>query len=135
MTLDILVRNVALWGTEGLCDLGIANGRFVSIGESAASSNAGLTLDAEGRMAVPGFVEPHIHLDKALISERASVNISGTLTEAIEILWNIKRNYKVEEIADRASRVLAQALENGISKLRTHVDVDPIGGTRPAEGL
>src|SRR5882762_10238852 len=135
MTPEILVKNVALWGTEGLCDIGIANGRFVSIGQSGASSNAGLTLDAQGRMAVPGFVEPHIHLDKALISERASVNISGTLTEAIEILWNIKRNYTVDEIADRASRVLERALESGIFRLRTHVDVDPIGGTRPAEGL
>jgi len=135
MTLDILVKNVALWGTEGLCDLGIANGRFVSMNQSGVSPTSILTLDADGRMAVPGFVEPHIHLDKALISERAPVNISGTLTEAIEILWEIKRNYTVDEIADRASRVLAQVLENGISKLRTHVDVDPIGGTRPAEGL
>src|SRR5260370_14264617 len=135
MTPEILVKNVALWGTEGLCDLGIANGYFVSIGQNAASSNAGLTLDAAGRMAVPGVAEPHIHLDKALISERAPVNISGTLTEAIEILWEIKRNYTVVEIAERASRVLAKALENGISRLRTHVDVDPIGGTRPAEGL
>jgi cytosine/adenosine deaminase-related metal-dependent hydrolase len=87
MTLDILVKNVALWGTKGLCDLGIAGGKFVSVGQGAATSPAALTLDAEGRMAVPGFVEPHIHLDKALISERAPVNISGTLTEAIEILW------------------------------------------------
>jgi cytosine deaminase len=135
MTLDILIKNVALWGTDGIRDVGIADGRFVSIGQSDASLNATLTLDAEGRMAVPGFVEPHIHLDKALISERAAVNISGTLTEAIEILWEIKRNYTVDEIADRASRVLAQALANGISRLRTHVDIDPIGGTRPAEGL
>jgi cytosine deaminase len=135
MTPDTLVKNVALWGTEGLCDLGIANGYFVSIGQSTASSNAGLTLDADGRMAVPGFVEPHIHLDKALISERTPVNVSGTLTEAIEILWEIKRNYTVDEIADRASRVLERALENGIFRLRTHVDVDPIGGVRPAEGL
>jgi cytosine/creatinine deaminase len=135
MTLDIHVKNVALWGTEGLCDLGIANGRFVSVNQGVASSAPILTLDAEGRMAVPGFVEPHIHLDKALISERAPVNRSGTLKEAIEILWKLKRNYTVDEIADRASRVLAQALENGVSKLRTHVDVDPIGGTRPAEGL
>src|ERR1700726_2556628 len=135
MTLDILVKNVALWGTDGLCDLGIADGRFVSIGQVADSPDAGLTLDAEGRMAVSGFVEPHIHLDKALISERAPVNVSGTLTEAIEILWNIKRNYKVDEIADRASRVLERALEHGISRLRPHVDVDPIGGPRPAEGL
>src|SRR5258707_7034277 len=132
MPLDILIRNVALWGTDGLCDLGIADGRFVSIERDAAAT---LILDAEGRMAVPGFVEPHIHLDKALISERAPVNISGTLTEAIEILWEIKRNYTVEEIAERAARVLARALENGISRLRTHADVHPISVTRPAEGL
>ena len=135
MTLDVLVKNVALWGTEGLCDLGIIDGRFASISQSVTCQNAILTLDAEGRMAVPGFVEPHIHLDKALISERAPINVSGTLSEAIEILWEIKRNYSVAEIADRASRVLERALENGISRLRTHVDVDPIGGTRPAQGL
>src|ERR1700687_1586860 len=100
MTLDILVQNVALWGVEGTRDVGIAQGRFVSIDRSPTLSSSALTLDADGRMAVPGFVEPHIHLDKALISERAPVNISGTLTEAIEILWNIKRNYTVDEIAE-----------------------------------
>jgi cytosine/creatinine deaminase len=135
MVLDILVNNVALWGTEGMRNVSIANGRFVRIDEGPSPLLSTVTLDAEGRMAVPGFIEPHIHLDKALISERAPVNVSGTLTEAIEILWEIKRNYTAEEIADRASRVLARALENGISRLRTHVDVDPIGGTRPAEGL
>ena len=133
--LDILVKNVALWGTGELSDVGMEGGRFVSIDRSPTSSIAAVTLDAEGRMAVPGFVEPHIHLDKALISERAPVNVSGTLTEAIEILWEIKRNYTVDEIAERASRVLARAVENGVSRLRSHVDVDPIGGTRPAEGL
>jgi len=135
MPLDILIKNVALSGVDGLRDLGIADGRFVAIEQGAATLRAALILDADGRMAVPGFVEPHIHLDKALISERAPVNVSGTLTEAIEILWEIKRNYTVEEIADRASRVLVRAIDNGISRLRTHVDVDPIGGTCPAEGL
>src|SRR3981081_438370 len=133
--LEILVKKVALGGMEGLFDLGIAGGRFVSIGHSRSSSSGALTLDADGRMAGPGFVEPHIHLDKALIPGGATVNISGTLTEAIEILWNIKRNYTVDEIADRASRVLERTLETGISRLRTHVDVDPIGGRAPAEGL
>src|ERR1700733_7713038 len=103
MALDILIKNVAVWGSDGVRDLAIAGGRFVALPENAERISA-LVLDADGRMAVPGFVEPHIHLDKALISERAPVNISGTLTEAIEILWNIKRNYTVGEIADRASR-------------------------------
>jgi cytosine deaminase len=134
MALDILIKNVAVWGSEGLRDLAVVGGRFVALPQNAEKSSA-LVLDAEGRIAVPGFVEPHIHLDKALISERAPFNVSGTLTEAIEILWNIKRSYDVDEIAERASRVLAQAIENGVLRLRTHVDVDPIGGTRPAEGL
>jgi cytosine/creatinine deaminase len=134
MALDILIKNVAVWGSDGLRDLAIAGDRFVASPPEAEKVSA-LVLDADGRIAVPGFVEPHIHLDKALISERAPFNVSGTLTEAIEILWKIKRNYTVDEIAERASRVLVQAIENGILRLRTHVDVDPIGGTRPAEGL
>jgi cytosine/creatinine deaminase len=134
MALDILIKNVAVWGSDGLRDLAVAGGRFVALPQDAEKIST-LVLDAEGRIAVPGFVEPHIHLDKALISERAPFNVSGTLTEAIEILWSIKRNYTVDEIAERASRVLARAIENGILRLRTHVDVDPIGGTRPAEGL
>src|SRR3981081_208136 len=135
MSLDMLIKNISLCGADGLHDVAIEQGRFVAIERSPSALVAPVTLDADGRMAVPGFVEPHIHLDKALISERAPVNVSGTLTEAIEILWNIKRNYTVDEIADRASRVLERALENGIFRLRTHVDVDPIGGVRPAEGL
>jgi cytosine/creatinine deaminase len=135
MWLDMLIKNVSLWGADGLHDVAIEQGRFVAIERSPSALVSPVTLDADGRMAVPGFVEPHIHLDKALISERAPVNVSGTLTEAIEILWDIKRNYTVEDIADRASRVLAQAIEHGILRLRTHVDVDPICGTRPAEGL
>ena len=134
MALDILIKNVAVWGSDGVRHLAIAGGRFVPVPDDAEDISA-LVLDADGRIAVSGFVEPHIHLDKALISERAPVNASGTLTEAIEILWNIKRNYSVDEIAERASRVLVRAIENGLSRLRTHVDVDPIGGTRPAEGL
>lgn len=133
--MDILVKNVALWGTSGLRDIGISEGLFAAIDNSPSDLSASLTLDAEGGMAVSGFVEPHIHLDKALVAERTPANRSGTLTEAIEILWDFKRNYSVEEIADRASRVLVRAIENGVSKLRTHVDIDPIGGTRPAEGL
>src|SRR5260221_14368271 len=44
MTPDILVKNVALWGSEGLCDVEIANGRIVSIGGGNASRSAALTL-------------------------------------------------------------------------------------------
>jgi hypothetical protein len=40
MTLDILVKYVAVWGNEGLCDLEMAGGRFVSIGLDTTSPKA-----------------------------------------------------------------------------------------------
>ena len=46
---------------------------------------------------MPGFVDPHIHLDKALIVESVRPNVSGTLTEAIEIIWERKRRYSVDD--------------------------------------
>jgi hypothetical protein len=51
MPLDILVKNVALWGADGLCDLGISGGRFVAL-EQGAATPAALILDADGRLAV-----------------------------------------------------------------------------------
>jgi len=51
MPLDILIKNVALPGIEGLRDIGIASGRFAAI-EPSLSSPSTLTLDAEGRMAM-----------------------------------------------------------------------------------
>ena len=47
MTLDILVKNVALWGTEGLCDVGITGGRFVSIAPVSHLGRAGSEGETE----------------------------------------------------------------------------------------
>jgi cytosine deaminase len=41
----------------------------------------------------------------------------------------------VEEIAERAGRVIRSALANGVTRIRSHVDVDTIGGLRPLEGV
>ncbi len=106
------------------------------IDRSPSSLSFGRYARRRGADGRPGFCRAaHPSRQGAYLGAGARSNVSGTLTEAIEILWEIKRNYTVEEIADRASRVLERALANGISRLRTHVDVDPIGGTRPAEGL
>jgi cytosine deaminase len=92
-------------------------------------------IDAGGAIGIPGFVEPHIHLDKALINEDVRANKTGTLTEAIEIIWERKRAYTVDEVASRAARVMELAIYNGTKHIRTHVDVDTIGGLKPLEGV
>ena len=129
--MDLVVRNVRLWRGEGVCDLYIANGTFVEPG----SVDGAEEIDASGRLCVAGFLEPHIHLDKALINESVRLNVSGTLDEAIEIIWERKRAYTVDEIAERAGRVIRSALANGVTRIRSHVDIDNIGGLRPLKGV
>jgi cytosine deaminase len=129
---SLLLRKLRPWGETGTRDLAVVGGRFVAPDASLAAER---TIDAGGRLAVPGFIEPHIHLDKALIVDSVRPNVTGTLTEAIEIIWERKRAYDVDEIAARAGRVIAAAIGNGITHIRTHVDVDSIGGLRPLRGV
>jgi len=128
----LIVRNLRPWGGSGPLDLAAVDGRWAEV---TAGMQAARTIDAGGRLAVAGFVEPHIHLDKVLIVDSVRPNVSGTLTEAIEIIWERKRRYEVDEIAERAGRVIEAAIANGITHIRTHVDVDNIGGLRPLEGV
>ena len=132
--IDLVVRNALVWGERAPRDYAFASGRYVALGEDSELSKV-RSIDAKGKLAIPGFVEPHIHLDKALINEDVRVNVSGTLDEAIEIIWDRKRRYTVEDIVGRAGRVIESAVSNGVTRMRSHVDVDTIGGLMPLKGV
>jgi cytosine deaminase len=82
----------------------------------------------------PGFVDAHIHLDKALLSDRAP-GVSGTLDEAIRVTGEAKRRFTVEDIRARARAVLDLAVGHGTTAMRSHVEVDPIVGLKALEAL
>ncbi|MFB6270390.1 MAG: amidohydrolase family protein [Halobacterium sp.] len=62
-------------------------------------------------------------------------NESGTLGEAIANIHDRKREYTVEDVQARAERAIAAHVRNGATRLRTHVDVDTIGGLTPLRGV
>ena len=83
-------------------------------------------LDAEGGLALPPFVEPHVHLDTTLTAGEPSWNISGTLFEGIERWSERKKTLSIEDVKKRALKALQWQIANGIQHVRTHVDVtDP----------
>ena len=64
--------------------------RFARAGRIAERGNLGdrgaaRVVACEGWAVTPGLVESHIHLDKALLSERAP-SLEGTLAEAIRVV-------------------------------------------------
>lgn len=133
-TYDLIIRRGRVAGHDRPVDVAVRRGRIARIAERIAAKGD-VELSADGRLVAPTFVEPHIHLDKALMSERVPPNVLGTLAEAIEILWEAKRRYTVEDVAERAGRVVEWAVAHGVTLIRTHVDVDPIGGLTPLRGV
>ncbi|MCZ6589792.1 MAG: amidohydrolase family protein [Alphaproteobacteria bacterium] len=130
---DLIIRNALVWGTDAPQDLAIFGGRYIAASESGIAGAQ--EIDAAGRLCIPGFVEPHIHLDKVLLAESVPVNRSGSLNEAIVILGERKATYTVGEIAERAGRIVTSAIANGVTHMRTHIDVDSGCGLVPIDAL
>ena len=62
--MDILLKQVRLNDDEELMDVGITDGKIIAI-EKEINEPATKIIEANGKVLVPGFVESHIHLDKA----------------------------------------------------------------------
>jgi cytosine/creatinine deaminase len=131
---DLLLRRARIAGRPHPHDIAIAGERIAAIAPNVAGE-AFREIDVEGRLTSPAFVQPHIHLDKVLVGALLPPNRSGTLAEAIELLHGTKRTATAAEIRARAGIVIRQAVMAGTTALRSHVDVDTIGGLRPLEGV
>ena len=132
--MQLIVKNAKLRDRDALTDIAIDQGVIREIGPNLAYP-ADTVIDAKGALVTPSLIDPHIHLDKVNIFDVVRKNVSGTLKEAIEIIWDKKKDYTTEDILARSEDVLLRALKNGTLNMRSHVDVDTIGGLKPLEGV
>src|SRR5260370_18352839 len=106
---------------------------MAAIGPGAAAGSRAAE-DAAGKLLLPAFMDGHVQLDKALIRDELREH-DGTLTGAIEAIHERKRRYTVEDVRARARSVIEASVRSGTTRLRSHVDVDTIGGLRPLGGV
>ncbi len=131
---DLVLRRCRIEGRPGLADIAVSAGVIARV-TGRVSGECVAELDVAGRLVSSAFLQPHIHLDKAGTLPMLGGNRSGTLAEAIDILHRVKRASSVREVADRAGTVIRQAVLSGTTRIRTHVDVDTIGGLGPLRGV
>jgi cytosine deaminase len=130
---NLVIRGARLPSGVGRVDVGIADGRIARIAPRIAEPGA-LEIPADGRLVIPGLVESHFHLDKALLGAGAPSG-AGTVEGAIRATAEAKRAFTVEDIQRRARRALTMAIRRGTTVMRTHVEVDPIVGLRSMEAI
>ena len=124
--MDIVLRGVRIDDERPLVDIGVESGRIVEIAETV-EARGDEEIEAGGRVALPGFVEPHLHLEKAFLHRRLPAR-TGTLEEAIRVTSVLKAQQEREDVLERSRRVLDMAVRNGTTLIRAHPDVDPIQG-------
>lgn len=135
---SVLLTNATL--ADGrVVDVGIADGVIEQIGApdpTARASQASRrpTHDLSGWLLLPAAVEPHAHLDKAMLAERLP-NPSGDLLGAIAAMVVGRASITLEDTIERAERTARLQAANGYRAVRTHVDVVVEGGLTSVEAL
>ena len=116
-----------------VADVVVDDDRIAGIGPGAGSGVQAVP-DCSGKLVLPAFIDGHVHLDKVLIRDELR-EPDGTLGGAIGAIHERKRRYTVEDVRDRAREVIEASVRSGTTRLRSHVDVDTIGGLVPLEGV
>ncbi|MGY4369849.1 cytosine deaminase [Bradyrhizobium sp. LB1.3] len=129
---DLIFRNAVLRGAASPMDIGVTSGRITAIEPTLACE--AIEVNVGGRLALPGFVDSHIHLDKACLLGRCDHN-HGSVSEAIRAVAGMKKDFTVEDVYARGARVLERAIVHGTTRMRTHVEIDPRIGLRGFEAV
>lgn len=133
MRVDLVLRNVFVPQRADVIDIAVRDGRIIEM-RPDIRCDAIEEEDLDGRFAFPGFVDSHIHLDKACILERCSI-CEGTLAEAVRETARAKAGFTEDDVYERASSLVRQAILHGTNRMRTFVEVDPRAGMRSFEAI
>lgn len=142
--LEIINARLPLLKENELYTLSVRNGkwnlverqesRIVSDGHIFLDINGSIqskSINAEGKIVLPGFVDAHMHLDKAFSLPKVG-NDSGTLHEAIVNYARLGPSFTKSELNSRMLRTALQAAAFGTTAIRTHLDFNTSAGRRSA---
>ena len=130
---DLFVSNVRPYGAEP-ADILIRAGHIAAVG--MITPMAGMpVLDGMGKLALPGLVEAHTHLDKSLLGLPWYRNDVGErLIDKIENERAVRKILPIDP-AQQSRRHAMLAVSHGSTFIRSHVDVDTDCGVSGIEGV
>lgn len=130
---DLLIKNTRPMGGD-VADILIRSGRIAAIGLDLSTDGA-IVEEAGGRIAIPGLVDAHTHLDKSLLGYPWYRNEVGPrLIDKIDNERKVKRELGLDAHV-QSMRQSLQSISYGTTLIRSHVDVDTDQGIAAIEGV
>jgi cytosine deaminase len=128
---NVLLRGGLVGGRR--LDIAIRNGLVHRIASDLDPRDHEV-LDVTDRLVLPGFVESHIHPDKAFIADRTDGLRAGGPT-AQTLVAELKKAFTVDDVYRRARRVMELAIRHGCTTMRAHVEIDAYIALRGVEAM
>ena len=123
--LDLLLHNATLPDGRTQMSVAVQNGRITEVAQGLLAP-AAETIDAQGMLLSPPFVDAHFHMDATLSYGLPRINESGTLLEGIALWGELKPLLTQDALIERALTYCDWAVAKGLLAIRSHVDVcDP----------
>ena len=129
--MSLLLHDGSINGS--LVDLLIIDGYIAEVGPFIDAPKAE-HRDLGGRLVLPGFIESHIHLDKAFVADRAP-GLSNQGPSPQVLVAQLKREFTAADVYARARRAAAQAIRHGCVAMRAYVEIDEFIELRGVEAM
>ena len=137
---SLLIRNVRPWARlpdDTLVDILCVGERIKAIGTDLAVPDIDELSDIDGRggVALPGLTDAHTHLDSTRLGLPFRPHSAGEgLRELIE---NDRRNWRQAgaSVTDRATFTTARMIEYGVTRIRSHAQIDSDSRLERLEGV
>ena len=124
--LDLLIHNATLPDGRTGMSVAVQDGRITDVATGLPANlvqvQALETVDAQGQLLSPPFVDAHFHMDATLSYGLPRINQSGTLLEGIALWGELKPQLTQDAIVERALRYCDWAVAKGLLSIRSHVD-------------
>ena len=88
--------------------------------------------DETGWLALPGFANLHAHADRAYTVQSFRPR---SFADALAAAASARAGFTAAEVEARAMRLFERSLAHGVTRIRTHTDIDPIVELRSMEGI
>ncbi|MCT7653783.1 amidohydrolase family protein [Oceanimonas sp. NS1] len=130
-----LLRQVRIKGAADSRDMLIEQGKISRIAPHIPLPPGATLLEGHHRLALPGFIDGHAHIDKSLWGMDWYENqVPRELPAIIENERHFRRHHDVDP-QRQSERITRQAISLGTTHIRTHIDVDTEIGLKHMEGV
>lgn len=137
----MLLRSVRPWAREapvdgeGVVDVLVEDGVVVAVGPDLPDPVDGVVEDGRGGVVLPAFADVHAHLDSTRLGLPFRPHTAGPGLAGL--VQNDREHWRSAErsVAERATATLGATVASGVTRVRSHAQVDTDSGLERLEGV